>query len=304
MPNQNIKYLRREAIDTQKWDRCIDASPNGLIYSTSFLLDHIAPGWSALVYGDYEAVMPLTSGKKYGIRYLFQPPYMKQSGVTGSSVNTALVDAFLQAVPRKYKLIDIDVHESNQTEQFKDFCSSRVNMLLDLQSEYTVISEQYHRLARRMIRRAAEEGVSIDANAGVDECMAFYRQQYQAVLRLPELTYQRITMLFREACSKNKGVCLAARKDGNLIGVYLLLYDQRAVHSVLGGTSAEGKSLGAFYALTDEAVRRFAHTRRVFRFEGSDFPGIADFNSQFGPSLIHYNHIKINRLPAWLRWLK
>jgi hypothetical protein len=88
------------------------------------------------------------------------------------------------------------------------------------------------------------------------------------------------------------------------VGVYLLLYDQKAVYSVLGGSSPAGKKAGTFYLLTDYAIRHFAGTDRVFRFEGSDLRGIADFNSQFAPSVVYYNHLKINRLPALIKWLK
>jgi hypothetical protein len=302
--NKNITYLKREEIDIPRWDRCIDASPNGLIYSTSFFLDHIAPGWEALVYGDYEAVMPLTIGRKYGVRYLFQPPYLKQAGVTGLSVNAALIDAFLQAVPSPYKLIDIDLHENNQTETFSHCSSQRVNMLLPLQNDYTTISQQYHRLARRMIKRATDEGVTIEANGNIDQYMSFYRQHYQPVLKQSDSIYQRTTVLLKDACASGKGLCLAAKKEGELVGMYALLYDRRAVYSVLGGSSPAGKESGTFHLLTDYAIRHFAGSQRVLRFEGSDFPGIADFNKLFGPSVVHYTHLYINRLPLLFKWLK
>jgi hypothetical protein len=248
--------------------------------------------------------MPLTWGKKYGTRYLFQPPYLKQAGVIGPSVTPSLVDAFLQAVPTQYKLIDIDLHENNRTEKYSDSSSQRVNMLLDLQNDYTIISEQYHRLARRMIRRATHEGITIDTKGHIDQCMTFYREQYQPVLRQSDSIYQRMTALFKEACAKGKGLCLAAKKEGELLGMYALLYDQRAVYSVLGGSCAAGKESGTFHLLTDFAIRHFAGSPRIFRFEGSDFPGIADFNKQFGPAVVHYPHLYINRLPFLLKWLK
>jgi hypothetical protein len=300
----NITYLKREEIDNGRWDECIGTAPNGLIYSTSFFLDHTAPGWEALVYGEYEAVMPLTIGKKYGIRYLFQPPYLKQAGVIGPEVTPVLVDAFLQAVPSKYKLIDIDLHESNQTVQFSAYSSQRVNMLLDLQNNYSLVSEQYNRLARRMLKRAADENINIEVNGDIDRYMGFYHEHYQSVLKQPDNIYQRMTALFKDACVQGKGLCLAAYKEGELLGMYALLYDQRAVYSVLGGSSAKGKELGTFHLLTDYAIRHFAGSPRTFRFEGSDFPGIADFNKQFAPAVVHYTHLYISRMPLLLRWLK
>ena len=74
----HIQYLSHDEIDKPKWDRCIDEAPNGLIYSYSFYLDHMAKHWDGLVLSkgphsdnDYEAVMPLTWNKKYGLHYLY-----------------------------------------------------------------------------------------------------------------------------------------------------------------------------------------------------------------------------------------
>ena len=55
-----IRYLQRDEINTRSWDRCIEAADNGLIYAYTHYLDVMARHWDALVYKDYEAVMPLT----------------------------------------------------------------------------------------------------------------------------------------------------------------------------------------------------------------------------------------------------
>ena len=80
--NYPIRYVPRHEIDTARWDACINRAANPLIYGFHFYLDHMAAGrWDALILGDYEAVMPLTWRRKYGIRYLYQPPYTQQTGI-------------------------------------------------------------------------------------------------------------------------------------------------------------------------------------------------------------------------------
>lgn len=59
-----IQLLSQNQIDKTKWDICIDQAPNGLIYAYSWYLDTMAKNWDALVYNDYELVMPLTWKKK------------------------------------------------------------------------------------------------------------------------------------------------------------------------------------------------------------------------------------------------
>lgn len=56
----------------------------------------MAKNWDALVLNDYEAVMPLTWNKKYGICYLYQPPFTACLGITGKLVTTATMTDFLK----------------------------------------------------------------------------------------------------------------------------------------------------------------------------------------------------------------
>src|SRR5258705_11018399 len=97
-----IQYLAHKDIDKNKWDRCIDSAGNGLIYAYSFYLDCMAMNWDALVLNDYEAVMPLTWKKKYGIHYLYQPFLTAQLGLFGNQINPNLFEIFLNAIPDKF----------------------------------------------------------------------------------------------------------------------------------------------------------------------------------------------------------
>ena len=81
-----IRDVLHKEIDFIKWDNCISNAPNGLIYGYSYYLDHMASQWDALVLNDYEAVMPLTWNRKYGIHYLYQPFLTAQLGVFGKNI--------------------------------------------------------------------------------------------------------------------------------------------------------------------------------------------------------------------------
>ncbi|HEU0065547.1 MAG TPA: hypothetical protein VFQ58_10960, partial [Flavisolibacter sp.] len=75
MPSLNIQYLSHKEINKEKWDNCITAASNGLIYGYSFYLDHMATEWDGLMLNNYEAVFPLPWRKKLGYYYLY-PPYL------------------------------------------------------------------------------------------------------------------------------------------------------------------------------------------------------------------------------------
>ena len=81
MHSTHIRFLKNNQVNKQRWDDCIDHCLNGLIYAKSIYLDCMSPGWYALIHEDYDWVMPLTSRSKFGISYLYQPPFTQQLGV-------------------------------------------------------------------------------------------------------------------------------------------------------------------------------------------------------------------------------
>ncbi|MGZ8510263.1 MAG: hypothetical protein ACXWWA_07800, partial [Chitinophagaceae bacterium] len=103
----HIRFVPYKEIDLTKWDNCISTASNGLIYGYSYYLDHMAKQWDALVLDDYEAVMPLTWNRKYGIAYLYQPFLTAQLGVFGQDISAELLASFLQAIPAKFLYWDI-----------------------------------------------------------------------------------------------------------------------------------------------------------------------------------------------------
>src|SRR6201996_2749611 len=107
--DQHIRYLPHDDIDVARWDHCIENAANSLIYGFHFYLDHMAAGqWDALVLGDYEAVMPLTWRSKYGIRYLYQPPYTQQAGIFAiQPLAPHLIEAFLQAARDRFRFAEL-----------------------------------------------------------------------------------------------------------------------------------------------------------------------------------------------------
>ena len=111
---KEIHYLTYRQIDKTKWDACIDNAPNGLVYAYSYYLDSMAKNWDALVLSagpdtstEYEAVMPLTWNKKYGIHYLYQPAFTACLGVFGKNITVDMLNRFLLAIPPRFKYWDI-----------------------------------------------------------------------------------------------------------------------------------------------------------------------------------------------------
>jgi hypothetical protein len=307
--HSNIKYLERNKIDIKKWDQCIDQAANGLIYAKSFVLDCLSKNWSALVWNDYETVMPLTWNKKFFIRYLYQPPFVARLGIFGNILDPGIYKSILANIPSKFRYIDIDMNEgnnemlnfSNQTFAIR----KRLNLLLPL-SGYEQIHNGYKRLAKRMIRKATEHGIRMQSESDPAATIDFYYEHYSH--QHPHLSRRDFDRLI-SFCKSNEGrkhiQCYRAiSPEGEILAAYLLFSDSRYIYSVLGGSTNQGKDLGAFYLLTDAALKHNCQTKKVFRFEGSDLEGIAFFDRQFGSFEVYYPHLIQNRLPWPLKIFK
>jgi len=193
-PHQ-IQYLNREQIDTVKWDNCIDESPNGLIYGFSFYLDAMAKHWDALVLGDYVAVMPLTWNKKYGIHYLYQPAFVAQSGVFGKNLDHRLINSFINAIPKKFKLVEIDLNSGNVLGYANEF-NLRQNFVLFLNKQYSEIERDYRENHTRNIKKTFQSGCTVKKSIAVEEIIAINKELMKNGGGLPETDYENFKALF------------------------------------------------------------------------------------------------------------
>jgi hypothetical protein len=306
--SDNIQYLRQHEIDRTQWDACIDKAENGLIYGYSFYLDAMCDNWDALVLDDYKVVMPLPWRRKFFIYYLYQPFFVNMLGVFGNNVSEDIIERFLKSIPSKFLYWDLDLNEGNKAciETSLQHIDLRIrkNIFLKLDA-YDKLSSSYSRLTKRKLAKAKEEGIVITKGVSVVDVIDHYINEYERKNRIiSDSVYTNLKKTISNFSKDNYQTYIAMTKCNEVLGFYLLYTDKRFVYSILGGSTEKGKSIGAFYLLTDAAIQDVAGSQKIFRFEGSDLPGIAFFDLQFGSYPIEYLHLKRNNLPKLIRWLK
>ncbi len=309
-PSPDIRYLDRNEIDIEKWDRCILNAPNGLIYARSFYLDSMTENWSALVEGDFQNVMPLTWNRKFGFSYLYQPYFTKCLGVFGKSSVPFEISSFLLSIPAMYSYWDIDLNENNfvsiEKNKFRLNLFARTNYFLSLKDDYERLRIQYKRLAIRMKKKAVENKLEIQRGEDPSLIINLYRKDYGYRHRaIRDNIYDKLLICLNIA-RKNKlaETYLAKSISGETLAYYIILQDEKFIYSLLGGSTEEGKKSGAFYLLTDAIIQDHAGSNKIFRFEGSDIPGVSFFDALFGPEKITYQHLVRNNLPFPIRFFK
>lgn len=299
---KDIRYIPQQDIDKSKWDQCIEKASNGLIYGYSFYLDQMAQHWDALVLNDYEAVMPLTWNKRWGIKYLYQPFITAQLGVFGQSVTPAATDDFIQSIPSSFRYIDIMLNAGNQPQSAA--VNKRSNYVLSLNRPYVTIADQYNDNLKRNIRKSEQAGLKLTTNIDVELVISLAAAQMREHGHESADNINRFRKLFavlqEKGMSRTYGIF-----QGEQLGASAVFFSShQRLYYILVGNHPSGREMGASHALIDAIIREQAGTENLLDFEGSDIPGLAAYYRAFGAIEEPYQALKINRLPFFLKWLK
>lgn len=300
MPANDIKYLRREEIDTARWDQCIETAPNGLIYAYSFYLDYMSRHWDALVMGDYAAVMPLTWNRKWGISYLYQPAFTASLGVFGNGLTKDIVLRMFDAIPVKFRLVEIELNKDNL---FDLDLQQRDNYVLDLDKPYEVLSSNYNENLRRNLKKAKSQRLryitNIDPELVLSVSEVTNRSNYETS------DFKRFSRLCNYLTARNRALtCGVYTEEDELAASALFFYSHQRAYYILVGNPAGKRIEGASHFLIDCFIADHAGKELTLDFEGSDIEGLANFYASFGAQAEKYASLRINRLPWFVKLLK
>ncbi|MBC7426004.1 MAG: hypothetical protein H7321_05665 [Bacteroidia bacterium] len=306
--NNKIEYIKHNAIDTGKWNTCIDNSYNGMVYGYSWFIEGMAgKKWDALILNDYEAVFPLVWNKKYGLSYLYQPYFIQQLGIFSLlPLTTQQIWNFFDTIPRKFSFREISLNASSRVFMPDTELSDRTTYILDLNKPYHELYDNYNADAKKNLAKSAIKQLDSINDVPVEKVVEYYKNAYGALNPSvkPEV-YEKIEALGKLAVLNGKAISLGVTgAGGELLAAGLFLISHSRAHYVLGAPSEEGKAYGATHTLIDAFIKQYAGTEMILDFEGSDIPTVAYFYSKFGSSPTTYYHLKQNLLPWWAKLLK
>lgn len=295
-----IAYLPHAEIDQQKWDECVSNAANGLIYASSDYLNHLAPGWDALVLNDYEALFPLPWRKKWGLHYLFQPFLTAQLGLFGNDLSVELLNSFFKAIPNQFRYLDLPLNHGNIFYGSSFPLHQRMNYALSMQAPYSLLYNNYSQNIKRNIKKGLHAGCLIRKHIPLQPILSLAHQQ------LPNKNgYSQFEKLFHVLEQKNKTATFGVySKNEQLLASAVFLFSNKRAYYILAGNHPNGRRQGASHLLIDAFIKEYAGTDLILDFEGSDLESLAFFYSGFGALKEPYPVLKLNRLPLLARWLK
>lgn len=295
-----IRYLQHKQIDKTQWDNTITQCGN--IYSYSWYLDIVHPGWEALVEDEYAAVMPLTLGRKFGVDYLFQPYFAQQLGIFSKEVVDAeMTRRFLSAIPKKYRFAEIRLNEKNAFDDSFQGIEYHRNVLLDLNHEYEDLRANYHANTKRNLAKAETNNLQLVNSVIPYHVIALFRDNRGADLeKWGDKEYVVLQTVTAEAIRRKKAFILGVTEVGvgTLLSAAIFMQTDNRITFLFSGNNSQAKEKQSMTFLMDQVIRQNAGKEMVFDFEGSDDDNLARFYLGFGGDEVKYPSYSFNHL-SW-----
>ncbi|MGC9470654.1 MAG: hypothetical protein ACP5D1_03820 [Bacteroidales bacterium] len=147
-----IRHLVQKEINPARWDKVIARSLNANIFGYSWVLNRLFDRWDALVNNDYDMVMPLPSGKQWGMRWLSNPvPGVSLGVYSRQPPPEKIILEFLQPVIKEFHFIYYPLHKYTPVPVNKKYLDTYATTSLDLIRPYHQLKRSFHREVKDLV---------------------------------------------------------------------------------------------------------------------------------------------------------
>ena len=294
-----IKYLKRNEIDFEKYDYCIENSFQSSVYAFSWYLDIVADNWDVLVLHDYKAVMPIPWKKKYGISYITQPYFCQQLGIFSlDEITMEIQRDFIGKIPKKY--LKISLH-FNSNSFLENSFSKKKNYVLCLNDIYENLFKSFNKGRKHAVKSAQKNKLTL-GKATIESLMKikedFYRTDFSIVQS------NKLKKLSKIAIKKKKGFLIGVFEENTLLGGAFFLETNKRIVYLFSAFNSQGKSKQASSFLINEIIKKYQASNVILDFEGSEIANIASFFKSFGAKNTNYYQLEYHNLPVFYRLFK
>ena len=294
-----IQHLKHYQINKAKWDSAIENSELPLIYALSWYLDIVSPEWEALVYGDYDAVMPITVKRKYGIRYIIQPNFAQQLGCFCKQGITNQLNDFINKIPELYKYCNIQLNYTNSDLSNYNI-QTRVNCELNLSESF---QDNYNTNTKRNIAKANKNDLEFIKDFDPSQLIDFTK--HNSLENLNKTQFHILKQIIIESEKYGVGKAYGVlNKEKEILAVAFLLNKFNRITYLASASNPEGKEKRAGFYLMNELLKINSESNMIFDFEGGNLTNTASFYKGFGAQEKIYYGLKINNFPWPINWLK
>lgn len=300
-----ICHLTHTQINKTRWDECVSASPQFILYGLSWYLDVVSPHWEALVVkGDdsYVAVLPIPIQRKYGISFIHQPLFCQF--LTVFSSKTIDYQLFVEELFKYYrfaaKLSLAIIPSADAPLSIK----SLQTHLLDLSPDYPTIHQQYSFDRKQNLKRALKANWQLEESQDVAPMIRLFRQNHENRIMggVTREAYLILKKLFAEIQKRGLGKLWYATQQGQIEAACWFVFSGNRVIYLFNAASSLGRKGNARTFLLDKFFQEYAGKGYVFDFESPTIEAIDQFYASFGAKTETFWQVSWNRLPRWVNW--
>jgi hypothetical protein len=272
-----IKFVPHHLIDRDKYDRCISQAKNSRIYAFSWYLDCVTEKWDALISDSYKAVMPLPRRKKYGLNYIYTPPWTQQLGIFSPElISEEEVYQFIKKIPVKFILVDYMLNASNPLKRFSH--KEKNNFILSLNQSFETLLAGFNKNRRRIskqnfanfhIEKKGSSSVFLELFKRHDKHFTIRNDAFQKMQKLLTLDNEHVHIW-------------NVYKENECVGGLLWLKDAQRITYLVPAIMEEVKKEHVNTFLVNELICEHQQQDLLLDFEGSMIPGVARFYESFG----------------------
>ncbi|MEM8584279.1 MAG: hypothetical protein AAGF87_08420 [Bacteroidota bacterium] len=294
--SSTIRFLKRQQINDDLWNKRVSDAEHKLPYTFSWYLDAATRSkWDAVVYGNYEFLLPLPLNLKwFGLPRVVTPPFCQQLGVLATSADLASpasqveandrIRAMLEAIPGRYLKLHLQLSLPSDLGQLAAL-RPRTNLCIDLSNQsYQKITKNYSKSLKKRIRRASGQ-YRLVASEDVPALIELYKKEVGTKANLKSWMYQRIQAIINECLARDYGqVWSAVHLDGSAHAMGFFAGQCRIIN-LFGASNESGRAGFAMHFMLDQVMKNALDKgASIFDFEGSEIPGVRSFFQSFGPS--------------------
>jgi len=304
-----IQFVEAENIDPKKWDDLIFASQCSTIFASYEFLTLSASTWGALIADDYQWVIPLPYKKKWGVYYIYSPPFISRLGLFSRTPlsNKDIQKAFTH-IPKKFQLVELILNRSIPLSGTTQFCSFE----LDLNHDYKEIWSKYSENTKRNVKSANKHQLVISDEVEMDEIIDLFKKNRGKNIdkTIPDTHYDTLKNLvdYAERLG-NIEKWAVYNPDNQLLAGAIFLKDQNRSWFWFSGRDNIQAEYKAMFYLIDQYIQKNANTSLILDFNGSNNPNVARFYSGFGAAQYYYPYLKkynplLNPFIKWYKMMK
>lgn len=284
-----FKILKRNEIDTQKWDKCVNQNSSiPTIYANSWYLDIVSPNWKAAIWGDYETVFPLTIKYKYFfLPLLLQPVFSQQLGFFGDILTEKETFIFLNFLKRKFIHINIQLNTNHNSTEIT---LKRPNLCLIFSND---INKSYSTNTKSNIKKAIKNELVVKETGDYEKLITFFYNEKNdefklntkniAILKTLAKKFKEIGILHLFSCTNT---------DNDIVASGIFVKSTNRITFFNGTANENGRKIGAMAFLMNHAIYNLCNEGDIFDFEGSEKESLARFYAGFAATNNAYDHYK------------